>query len=276
MRRSSTKHKDRKLFLILTFIVLVVLILGLVIFSPLNVKEVEVKADMIDCASSEELKTTADLLGKNILLVDEQTTEKKLKDKYLCIRKIKIDKKLPNEIILNVSGRQPVAILVETKNEQVNKIEISTSSGEASVSAEQASSSAMFNFVGGGDLYLVDDEGMIFAKNISKEAPKIYFEGIVLSIGKKIEEGVVKNALKIQDRVKIFGVNVNEAKIYSQNTLLVNSAPKMIFSLNSGIDLQLAALQLLLEQAKINEENMEFIDLRFEKPIVKYAPKKKN
>lgn len=252
------------------FFIIIILIFVLVKFNPFNVKEVEVKAERVDCVNSEDLKTTADLLGQNILLIDGIFLEKKLKDNYFCVRRIKVDKNLPNEIILSVSGRQPVAILVGTKD----KIEVSTSSGEASLSAEQASSSAMFNFMGGGDQFLVDDEGVIFSKDISGENPKIFFEGIILSVGEKLEDGVIKNALKILERVKIFGVDVNEAKIYSQNTLLVKAAPKMIFSLNSSIDLQLAALQLLLEQAKINEENMEFVDLRFEKPIVKYAPRK--
>lgn len=283
MRRPTKSKSYKKLILFPgLLLILIVLILGFLKYSPLKIKDVEVKADRVDCANSEELKTTTNLLGQNILLIDKTSLEKKLKGKYLCVRKIKIEKNLPSKIILSVSGRQPAAILVQSKE----KIEISTSSGETSLSAEQASSSAMFNFgnevpkepsvhfLAGEDQFLIDDEGVIFSKE-GGSAPKIYFEGISLTVGKKLEEGIVTNTLKILDRVKVFGVEVSEAKIYSQNTLLVNSTPKMIFSLNLNLDLQLAALQLLLEQAKINEENMEFVDLRFEKPIVKYAPKKK-
>ena len=50
--------------------------------------------------------------------------------------------------------------------------------------------------------------------------------------------------------------------------------PKVFFRLDNEIDLQLASLQLILEKAKIDERILEFIDLRFDKPIVRFAPKK--
>ena len=272
MRKKPTKSKRyKKLILLLGFLfILVILIATFLKFNLLSVGEIELKTNNVDCVTSDELKNTANLQGQNILFLNESSLEKRLKEKFLCIRKIKIHKNLPQKVILEVEGRQPVAILIESKIKE----SISTSRAEASLSAIEASVSAQFVFVGDGDKFLVDDEGVIFAKT-SGDAPKVYFEGIPLTLGKKIEKEIVKNALKVLEKVKDFGVEVGETKIYSQNTLLVNSTPKMIFSLNSSIDLQVAALQLLLQQAKINEENMEFIDLRFEKPIIKYAPKKK-
>ncbi len=278
MRRLTQKRKSKK-GLILLLAIFSVAFIGIIFlkFNLLNVNQAEVKSDQIDCATSDELKDLAGLLGQNILFIDEVSIEKKIKDKFLCVRNIDLKRNLPGKVTLEIYGRRPVAILIEVK--EVDKI--STGSGEASLSAKearlpdgQASASSLFNFYGSGEPFLTDNEGVIFAKKEVSGIPRIYFEGISLSVGKKLEEEVIKNALKILERIKIFGVEIKEAKIYSQNTLLVNGVPKMIFSLDPNLDLQLAALQLLLEQAKISEERMEFIDLRFEKPIVKYAPKK--
>jgi len=272
MHRSKIKPKNYKklIYFLASLFSLFFLVFIFLKFAPLNIKEVEVKTNGVECTSPEVIKNVVDLSGKNILFLSDVSLEQKLKDKFICISKIKLHRGLSGKVILEVTGRIPVAILIESRVEE----NISTRSAEASFSAIESSPSGQFNFVGEGDQYLIDNEGVIFSKK-GGGVPKIYFEGINLIVGKKLEDGIIMNALKILDRIRVFGVQANEAKIYLQNIFLVNSVPKMVFSLNSNIDLQLAALQLLLEQAKINEENMEFIDLRFEKPIVKYVPKKK-
>jgi hypothetical protein len=197
---------------------------------------------------------------------------------FICIGSVKITKKLPNQVDISVLSRQPAAVLVSihdpesSSSARLNNIiqELSASSS-ASVSAKPA----IFEFKGTvEDMVVVDSEGVVYSKNIEINVPKIYFWGENLILGKRVDQNLIKSALIILDRVKIFGVNIIEAKIFLQRILVINSEPKLVFALDRDLNLQLASLQLILEKAKIEETNMEFIDLRYDKPVVKYSPKK--
>ncbi|MBI4038755.1 hypothetical protein HY384_02235 [Candidatus Daviesbacteria bacterium] len=52
--------------------------------------------------------------------------------------------------------------------------------------------------------------------------------------------------------------------------------PRIIFRLSNSLDVQLASLQLILGKAKIDGSRLEFIDLRFDKPVLKFTPKESN
>ena len=80
-------------------------------------------------------------------------------------------------------------------------------------------------------------------------------------------------SLTILDKVKIYRLSITEASIF-EDVLMNNTAPKIIFKLRNDIDKQIASLQLILEKAKMETSKLEFIDLRFDKPIVRIAPKK--
>ncbi len=92
----------------------------------------------------------------------------------------------------------------------------------------------------------------------------------------KSEGSFLNNALKILDKIKTFGVTTKKSWV-SGEFFIINPDimdPKIIFRLDSQIDIQLASLQLILTEAKIDLKELTFIDLRFDKPIVRFAPKK--
>src|SRR3989344_286259 len=67
-----------------------------------------VKRDNIACADEEQLRQTSQILGQNILLINEDAVEKQLKEKYSCVKSVKFLRKFPNGVEIEVSGRFPV------------------------------------------------------------------------------------------------------------------------------------------------------------------------
>lgn len=206
-----------------------------------KIEMVRVEGDL-SCSDKEHLLIDVKIAGTNIFLLDSSQISKKLQTNFSCIKSIKIVKKFPGRIILEVFGRQPHANLYVIKE----------SSAEATSSAIEES-------------FLLDEEGVIFSGTAPEMPMKIY------SSKKNIN---FRNILAILNKIKVFGIEVMEAVVV-QNFLLINSTPKITFALDKEIDVQTASLQLILAKAKIDEETAEFIDLRFDKPVVRFAPKKK-
>ena len=248
-----------------------------------TLKALEIKLDKITCASDKQLKESAQILGKKTFFLNQATIEKNIKETYPCVKSVKLSRKFINKILLEVSGREGVAIVVVLKNTQASSVILdifsqnnATDSGRVTDSAGILQAPAIFspdqNEVSAS--FLVDNEGIVFSQDTQGlNYPKIIFDNIDLSLGKKLE-GKFENILKILNKVKIFGIDVDGVKIYSQNILLINAMPKMIFALDKNMDLQLASLQLILEQAKIEAKVVEFIDLRFDKPVIRTCCKK--
>ncbi|MBI2019885.1 FtsQ-type POTRA domain-containing protein [Candidatus Daviesbacteria bacterium] len=235
-------------------------------------KDLEINNEQINCANEEMIKNSSDLLSKNILFVNPSEVENNLKTKFICIKSVNLKKIFPDKVNLQITGRIPVAIL------SIEDVQIASPSAllqkfqESTVSAE-STNSALFDFsnLTSKSNFLVDGEGVVFAPFSDQiNLPKIYYDEMI-NLGQKGDDSI-KNSLQILEKVKSFGLEVKEAKIYMQNLLLASN-PRIIFKLED-IEKQLASLQLILNQAKMNEDYLEFIDLRFDKPIVKFAPKK--
>lgn len=226
-----------------------------------TVKKVGVEAVLPGCVNENQLKDSSGILGQNFFLVNSAKIEKILKQKFFCIKSLNISKHFPDKVILQTSGRQPFAVLVDLKDKPVSPA--SLIENIATPSAGQL-----------GNLYTIDDEGVVFDKN--KDAlntPRIYIYGLTIAQGNNWTGGL--NALKILDKAKTFGVDIGESWM-DEGYFVINSKPKpkIIFNLGGNIDIQLASLQLILAEAKINLKELEFIDLRFDKPIVRFTPKK--
>lgn len=206
-----------------------------------KIETVQVEGDL-SCADKEQLLINVKIAGTNIFLFDSTQISQKLQTNFSCIKSIKIIRKFPKTILVQVSRREPRANLYIIKDTGI----------EATSSAIEES-------------FLLDEEGVIFSGTAADTPMKIY------SSQKNIN---FKNILAILNKIKVFGIEVMEAVVV-QNFLLINSTPKITFALDKEIDVQTASLQLILAKAKIDEETAEFIDLRFDKPVVRFAPKKK-
>lgn len=246
--------KKRNLFKLLFIIPIIALVIFLIRSDFFNIKYIDVKLDKIACAEANQIKDSSGLLGQNIIFLDSKKAKENIKNKFICVRDTTLSRHFLNKISLAVSGRTPVAIL--------RLAEASSSSSIEEIATPSAKP--------GMDAFLVDDEGVIFSKDGQGSLPNIFFTDQTISLGEKLEN---INSLKIIDRVKMLAVEPQNA-VVADNILIIFSSPKVVFRLDEKIDIKLASLQLILQTAKIDDKRLEFVDLRFDKPIVKFASKK--
>lgn len=231
----------------------------------LNIKAVDVILNKIDCATADQIKNSADLLGQNILLIDSNKIENRIKNKFLCVKNVLLTPHFPNKISISVLVREPRAlVLLIDKNEATDSAQLE----------QIATPSANIKDV--KSTFLVDETGDAFAKDKIVDADKIFYQEDDLVLG-KISDKLV-NALRILEKIKSYGLNFSVSEIMDGIFLVFpkDSGPKIVFRLTDNLDVKLASLQLIIGQAKMNEKELEFIDLRFDNPIVKIAPKRKN
>ena len=255
-----------------------VLLAGLymIINSPLlTIKSINIEKHNINCATDLEIQQTSSLLGRNFLFLNTQEIVENLKNKFICIKKVEVEKEFPNRIKLEILGREAKLIVIPLLNKEALRAPCDTSclkEASPSSSLENIATPSAQDY---SDVFSVDDEGVVFSKgNTNINLAKIFVYEKVVNLGNNLREQIT-NIVKILDKVKIFGIDIRSAKIISNEILITDTKPVMIFKLNKDIDLQLASLQLILGQAKIDSNTLEFIDLRFDKPIVRFAPKKK-
>lgn len=254
-------------------IIPVLLIFFLLLFTTFGgskiilVKEVDIKLQNVDCATTPKIKEHSTIVGQNILLLNKNQIEENLRENFICIKEIKIKRIFFDKVTLEIIGRTPKAVIsaikIEDKNLLLNLINISTSSAEASMSA-------VWNLSSQEEL-IVDEQGVIFSQQKGLNLPRLLFWDKEIKIGQNIDQSIINKSIQILEKIKILGISSNEARIYSQRVFLINAKPKLIFSLEKDIESQLAALQLIIEKAKIGDEQMEMIDLRFDNPIIRYG-----
>lgn len=263
MRKNGGKTKRLLPF----FLGLIVVAAALVfLFSKiLIINKLSIKLDNINCVNRTDIENNLNILGKNVLLINSREIEKTLMDKFICIKNVSISKKLPNTVILEILPRVPVVSLSLLPVEEASPSTIDISQTVATPSANLVS-------------YFVDEEGVIFSNSSGENnIPHLYIKRDDLKLSSKIDGDVVRKTINILEKIRGFGVAVADGEISPQEIFVINNfsgKPKIIFDLKKAINEQLASLQLILAKSKIDEEKVESIDLRFENPIVKYAPRK--
>lgn len=264
MIRRKRKFKFVKPIIIFLFFLTLLILLILLFFRSnfLVIKQIEIQGQA-ECVNPDQLKNAIPLYGQNFFLLNEEKLTQDLKRKYICIKGIIFSRYFPDKMKLEISPRQPVAVLLSLKEKQASASSLveNIATPEASIVKET---------------YVVDNESIAFATNIDNlNIPKIYIFDQGISLGQRFGDDLIGNALKILERIKTFGVKVTKSWI-SDNFFIINpdtKYQKIVFDLSSPIDIQLASLQLILTEAKMNLRELEFIDLRFDKPVVRYAPK---
>lgn len=256
-------------------IVLFIIVIGigsyfLLTNSLFNVSSLSVTTKQVDCTSEGDIKNSSQILGKNIFLLDRNKIENNLKDKYFCVNNINLGVALPNSIKMSVFGRTAAyQLLVFSEKEASATAVLDNFLNKDSTESAQEDLSVPTK-------YVVDNEGVVFAKAEVNNLPNISLYKDNVKTGEKLDPKIFENYLNIVKQMMVLGVAPGDTKIYSDSYLLIDTKPKLIFDLGGNINKQLGALQLILSRAKIDNSEMEFVDLRFENPVVKYIPKEKN
>lgn len=91
------------------------LLLGSIIFlfmSPfLKIKNISFNFQSLDCVDEKIFLQYFPLINKNIILINETDIAKEATKKFYCLKYLKINKKLPDTLDINLTGRKPAAIL---------------------------------------------------------------------------------------------------------------------------------------------------------------------
>lgn len=261
IRRKRKKSAKLLKIIFLSLVVFIVLAIFLLIrFKPFTIKQIEIQNANTGCINEAQLKTSLSLYGQNFFLLDTNKLTKSLKEKFICLKNINYSRSFPNKIVVEIVRREPAAILVNLKEKRATPSSL----------LENIATPSAREIIGN---LIVDAEGVIFSKDTEDlSIPKIYTQNLDIPLGKNLKDDLIKNSLKILDKIKTFGIEHNETWIL-EKFFIINGKPKVIFRLDEKVDTQLASLQLILTEAKIDLKELEFIDLRFDKPIVKYTPK---
>lgn len=240
----------------------------------LKVKNVYVDGSA-SCVEVSRLKSDPKIVGQNLLFINRDKLTKLIEEKNYCLESVQINKKYPDTIEIKLFPRSAAVFLeVLQTGEATNSAKLDLASFESSNSASAAGVLTALR-VQSGQGFLADKDGVILSSSdLQSNLPKIslYWKE-KLSIGQVIDDGLVPKILKVLEKVSGFGLGFKEAKIYSDKFLYLDTKPFLLISLTNDIDLQLASLQLILNKAKIENADMSYIDLRFDKPIVKFLPK---
>lgn len=266
---SGGKGKKGKILLTIFFLIFLLLFL-ILLFWFFKVLKVEAISENTKCLDGINLENEIGILGQSIFLVDKKQIESSLRKKYSCIGSVQINRKFPFEIIVKVSGKRAVFELILNKKPifgEINLMEASQSTQEATIKIEPNNES--------GKSFLVDTDGRIFEIASKNEGiQKIEYVKNSLEIGEILESSKVRNALTIFEKLKEYQVPVTRV-IWDGDVLFFDHKPQLVFSLTKDPARQSASLQLILQKAKMNSKEMDKIDLRFDKIVVVYSPKKK-
>jgi hypothetical protein len=252
---------------------LVPVFIGIIIFlcwqlGLLKASQVSVSQDGISCVGDDQLIQDINLKGKLYWEIDHQKLEDDLINKHPCISDVSLNYKFPNQIAVEVTNRIPIASIVGFAPPSPLLFEDS----EATPSSSSASLDWSFpELAQKGEV--VDSFGKVFALSDTSWLPLILFDDPNLKLGSDFRDQVFSNLSQVLKKLPEIGLSVYRFKV-QENQLLADSTPKVVLNLESDIARQLASLQLILSKTKIDSREVLSIDLRFNKPVVVYSPKK--
>jgi len=252
-RRFKPKQvfQSKKIILLAIFILILIFVVSFIRAKLFIINKVDIESAQAGCADEEEFRKSSNLLGQSFFLLNPKDAENSLKSKYFCVKSTRVNKKFPDTVKLQIAGRTPFAKILILKDK------------EASPAAQNPEG-----------FFIVDEEGVVFAKDDIGGIPNIYLYDPGVALGKRLN-GIYSNLLVILGKVKTFGINVREGWITDSSFVIKegDGTPRIIFALEDEIDIQIASLQLILDKAKIDSSKLEFIDLRFDKPIIRFVEK---
>jgi len=182
-----------------------------------------------------------ELRGENIFFADTQTWAKKTKDKFLNIASINIKKQLPAKVFIEVRQRQPLAAF--------------TKEGRA--------------------WYLVDADGVLFdfLYDLKPGIVKIYADNYSeeIFLGSRLKDKVLLKSLLFSKELSSNFIQVDKIMCskFNKITVLLSGNITATFSAEKAVAPQVDSLQFILKQSKIEGKLPDYIDFRYDKPVIK-------
>lgn len=291
--RNDQKRKKLKQFLIITGLLIfagILFFLAAELVKQAKLKNFDVKTNNTSCTDKDQIGKYLENSNLNYFTFKEDFFAGDLKKKFYCIGKVVTRISYPDKMSLEAVGREAVFAVSEIDS-SVNispAVLLPEKVIEATPSTKEAEAVKIIdNFLtglkesSGSAVFLVDKEDVIFEQisgNIN--FPRLSIFGVKLKIGGKVPDGLVAKIESVNNKLREIGAPTDNILVIGDR-LIINSKPRIIFSLKKRLDYQTASLQLILSQAKMNSDpkrsdsgNIESIDLRFDKPVVVYSSKK--
>lgn len=281
-RTPTSKKRYIKFLLVLAGLVLIGLIISFIKSGFFEIKNIRIKSTLT-CTNQNDLqRRLSQTVGKNYFSINQKKVEEQILKEFPCVSSLTFKNGFFKDFLLNIFSSNKYVNVFITERKPIAQINLITQKLDLidlkALEATSSSSAGQLNFqtdessVSG--IFLADNLNYIFSKNEDKSLPQVFLISGNLSIGQKLPPGMLQDTLEILKKLNELSVEVKTARIES-GQLLIDGSQKLIFSLNKDINYQLASLQLILQKAKMESKLMEKIDLRFDKPVVVYSPKKK-
>jgi len=222
--------KKKFFWLALLFFIILSGLTYLFIFSSVfQVKNITILGN--EKTSAEEIRIIISNNTKNIFLADLEKIDIMLLEKYPQIANVSIKRNLPNALLVEIEERKPVAVIF--KNEEY---------------------------------FFIDKEAVIFEKILERGSEMLVIKSEEEFIGKEQLSQILKINSALRDDLKIL---IQEIQVVSEKRVNIEVLEgwNIYFNLEKDLDWQLEEFSILLKE-KIsleNRENLEYIDLRFEK-----------
>lgn len=292
--RDDRRFKKRRLFLIIVVAVIAIILaafFGYKILHENRLSRFDIETENLNCVGSPEITNILSSMNLNYFSFKSEPIDAQLKKKFICIGKIEQEIYYPDRLKLKITGRQPkfVVTSVDPKVETNPQIVLSLDQLNATQSTTAAFPPKVLNQIlnsyksaSESAYFLTDAEGLVFEEaSTSGTLQKLSIFSEELTVGRYVSDDAVKKTSEILDRISGFDISLDNLLVVGDR-LIIDSTPRITFALNRAIDRQAASLQLILRQAKMNldpdnrdSRSVESIDLRFDRPVVVYSPKRK-
>ena len=180
--------------------------------------------------------------NRNLIFISEKNIEENLLKKNSAVNKVSIEKKYPSTLIINVTVEKPLAHLIASQG-----FFYLSSQGEILSKSKSP------------------DKSLPLIRHYQKLNSQTFKPGDMLGYKDIIQ------ALNLLKAVQEFGFKIDNVDINGVNMILFNLGDKkIIFSSERQVAEQIYQWQQIIKQFKVEGKAFKEIDLRYDKPIVRF------
>lgn len=261
-------HKGRRLPIglgklapILKVLILTVL---LIFLAQLILKSSLLKIKYIYVYSEKEIPQAflVNIGDETYFTLNENKIKQALLKSVLEVESINIKLTFPNTINLFIKWRSPLALATESYLEEERMSEGSTPSGKIDT-----------KFIKKDEPYfLIDRFGVLFNGPSEENLPVMGVDLQNMKVGDRIEKIPAESMLQILQFLK----NTNDMPLWiaskDQKIVMGMKGGEMVITESNGdIEKEMSSLQLIINRFRIEGRKVDYIDLRFGKPVIKYS-----
>ena len=222
-----------------TILIIFLSLLSLFLFlrtDTFQVKALEFEFEQLADEALVRQRISEEVIARSIFFLNIGKVEQEIKENFLTVNTVSIEKKLPDRLLIKVSVRKPLAIVADKSKNQ----------------------------------FLVDHEGLLFRPAAGETLPVITisedFEGVV---GTVIDGRGISGYLQTLDLVSQKGLETKAIYLRSETIELRLKKTIVWLSADRVIDEQLELLTQILQRLKLGGRTPKSVDLRFSRPVVK-------